>query len=111
MRCSVLAAPGGLGAGLLQHAVLEEVAVGDRLGDAREVLVDDAAGADVEVPDLGVAHLARRQADGRPGGVERAVRVPATSRSKTGVRARLMALPGPGGAQPQPSSTMSTTGR
>ena len=75
--------------------------------DAREVLVDDAAGADVEVADLGVAHLARRQAHGRAGRVEDAVRVlGAASRSKTGVSARLTALSGPGGATPQPSSTI-----
>src|SRR5450759_949197 len=35
----------------------------------------------------------------------------ASSPSKTGVEARLTALPGPAGAQPQPSRTMSTTGR
>ena len=69
------AAAGGLGARLLEHAVGEEVAVGDRLADAREVLVDDAAGADVEMPDLGVAHLARRQPHRRAGCLEGAVRV------------------------------------
>ena len=50
-------------------------AVVDRLADARQVLVDDAAGADVEVADLGVAHLPGGQADGRARRVERAVRV------------------------------------
>ena len=35
----------------------------------------------------------------------------ASSRSKTGVRARLTALSGPGGATPQPSMTIRTTGR
>ena len=67
--------PRGLGARLAQDAVLEEAAVLDGEADAREVLVDDTAGADVEVADLGVAHLARRQSHGRAGGVEHAVRV------------------------------------
>ncbi len=65
------APPGGLVAGLHEDAVAEEVAVGDRLRDAREVLVHDAAGADVEVADLGVAHLARRQPHGRAGRLQR----------------------------------------
>ena len=69
------AAPDGLGEGVLEHAVHEERAVLDGLGDARQVLVDDAAGTDVQVPHLGVAHLARRQPHGRARGVERAVRV------------------------------------
>ena len=43
--------------------------------DALEVLVEHAAGADRQVADLGVAHLARRQADRLAGGVERRVRV------------------------------------
>ena len=60
---------------VLEHAVGEERAILDGLGDAREVLVNDAAGADVQVPDLGVAHLARRQPHGRPRGLKRAVRV------------------------------------
>ena len=50
-----------------EHGVVEERAVLDREVDARELLVDDAAGPDVEVPDLGVAHLALGQADGQPG--------------------------------------------
>ena len=49
-----------------EHRVLEERAVLDREVDARELLVDDAAGADVEVTDLGVAHLALGQPDGEP---------------------------------------------
>ena len=45
-----------------QRRVLEEAAVRDRLVDAGEVLLDDRAGAEVQVADLGVAHLARGQA-------------------------------------------------
>ena len=48
----------------LQHLVVEQRAVLDRLVDPREVLLDDRAGAEVEVADLGVAHLALGQPDG-----------------------------------------------
>ena len=65
MRCSVVPASGGLANARAARGLLEEAAVVDRLADARQVLIDDAAGADVEVPDLGVAHLALGQADGR----------------------------------------------
>ena len=47
-------------AGADQRLVLEERAVGDRVVDPGEVLLDDGAGAEVEVADLGVAHLAVR---------------------------------------------------
>ncbi|MNP10208.1 hypothetical protein D3C76_1023490 [compost metagenome] len=43
--------------------VLEELAVADRFGHAGEVLVHHAAGAEIHVADLGVAHLAVRQAN------------------------------------------------
>ena len=42
---------------------LLDLAVGDGLADARQVLHHDTAGADVEMSDLGVAHLPLRQAD------------------------------------------------
>ena len=45
-----------------QRLVLEEAAVLDRLVDADEVLLHDRAGAEVQVADLGVAHLALRAA-------------------------------------------------
>ena len=35
----------------------------DRLGYARQVLHNQTPGADIEMPDLGIAHLPRRQAD------------------------------------------------
>ncbi len=50
-------------AGAEQSLVLEEAAVGDRVVDPGQVLLDDRAGAEVEVADLGVAHLALWQAD------------------------------------------------
>ncbi|MNP05238.1 hypothetical protein D3C76_971840 [compost metagenome] len=58
-----------------QHRILEELAVADRLGHAGEVLVDDTAGAEVHVADLGVAHLAVGQADVHAGAGDQAVRL------------------------------------
>ena len=55
-------------AGLAQCLVLEERAVLDRFADAQQVLPDDRARAEVEVADLGVAHLAFGQPDGGPPG-------------------------------------------
>src|SRR5256885_12778049 len=57
-----------------QRRVLEEGAVFDRLVDAQQVLEQDAAGADRQVPDLAVPHLAGRQPDRFAGRVERRVR-------------------------------------
>ena len=62
-------------AGGQQHLVLEEAAVGDRVVDPGQVLLDDRAGAEVEVADLGVAHLAVGEADVAAAGRERRVRV------------------------------------
>ena len=53
-----------------ERLVLEEIAVLDVARDARELLVDEAARADVRVADLGVAHLAVRQADELAGCLE-----------------------------------------
>ena len=55
--------------------VLAQRAVGDRLVDARQILADHGAGAEVEVADLGVAHLAFGQPDGAAAGGQRRVRV------------------------------------
>ena len=57
-----------------QHRIGGELAGRDRVVDARVVLVDDAAGADVEVPDFRVAHLALGQPDVKLGRVDRRVR-------------------------------------
>ena len=43
----------------------------DGLADAHDVLIDDPSRADIEMPDLGVAHLIARQTDGAPRGLER----------------------------------------
>ncbi len=65
----------GAGEGSSQHLVLRQRAVGDRLVDAREVLVDDRARTEVEVADLAVAHLPVRQPDRAAARGERRVRV------------------------------------
>ena len=57
--------------GPVEGGVRRELPVGDGAVDARQPLVDDEAGADVGVADLGVAHLPRRQADGLAGGEQR----------------------------------------
>ena len=62
-------------AGGAQRLVLEEAAVGDRVVDPRQVLLDDRPGAEVEVADLGVAHLPVRQADVAALGRELRVRI------------------------------------
>ncbi|MNZ59880.1 hypothetical protein D3C78_779330 [compost metagenome] len=54
--------------------VLEELAVADRFGDASEVLIHHAAGAEVHVTDFGVAHLAIRKADVHAAARDQAVR-------------------------------------
>jgi hypothetical protein len=53
---------------------LADLAVRDRIRDALQGLLDDPAGPDVEVSDLGIAHLAGRQADIRAGGSQQGVR-------------------------------------
>ena len=83
----------------------------DGVADPRQVLHHDAAGADIEVADLGIAHLARRQADVAAGGAQERARAVAQSRSKVGVLACRMALSAASSRQPQPSSTTSITGR
>ncbi len=45
-----------------EGGILEKIALPDGLGDAGELLINDAACADVQVPDLAVAHLPIRQA-------------------------------------------------
>ena len=53
--------------GAHQSRVLEEIAVLNRLGDAGQFLIYDAARTDVGVAYLGVAHLAVRQTDIKAG--------------------------------------------
>ena len=63
-------AAAGAVAGSQQRLVLEEAAVGDRVVDPGQVLLDDRAGAEVEMADLRVAHLPVGQADVAPLGGE-----------------------------------------
>ena len=58
-----------------EGGVLEERPVRDRTVYTLKVLVEDAARADRQMTDLGVAHLAVRQSDRLAGGVEGRVRV------------------------------------
>jgi hypothetical protein len=57
--------------GSLEDGVLRERSVLHGAVDAREVLVDDPPGAQVQVPHLGVPHLSLREADGFAAGGER----------------------------------------
>ena len=58
----------------LQRGVLGQRAIGHRIADAHEILRDDPPGADVEMADLGVAHLPFGQAHRAPGCDQRRVR-------------------------------------
>ena len=49
---------GGMAHGRKQHLVFEEIAVLDRLVDARNLLVHNPACPEVHVAHLGVSHLA-----------------------------------------------------
>ena len=63
-----------LGAELDQRRELVKLTALDALRDADQVLRHDAAGAEVEVAHLAVAHLALGEADGQPARVEESVR-------------------------------------
>ena len=83
---------GLVGSGAIIHRldedlILLEGAVLDGVVNARELLEDDAAGADVEVADLGVAHLTVGQADVLAGSTEggvRIVRIQAVDKGRVG---------------------------
>ena len=64
----------GVFAGADQLRILEETAVLDRRIDAGQVLINDTAGAQVHVPDLGIAHLPVRQAHVAAFGMDQRVR-------------------------------------
>ena len=53
--------------------LLEELAAGDGLVDARDVHLHDAAGAHIQVAHFAVAHLPVGQADGGTGSVDQRV--------------------------------------
>ena len=60
----------GVSDGAEQRLVFEKFAVLDLFGDLSQFLIDDAAGAHVQVPDLGIAHLPFRQADAHAAGAQ-----------------------------------------
>ncbi len=93
------AALGGPAEGAEEHLVGEEGAVADRRVHALQVLEEDAPGADREVPDLRVAHLAVGQADRLPGGTELRRRIPAAEIVEDGRARQLDGVPGPGGSE------------
>lgn len=82
----------------------------DGVSDARQVLHDDAAGADVEMADLGIAHLAVGQTDILAGGA-RGHGHDAHRASKLGLLACRTALSALSSRHPQPSRIASITGR
>ena len=82
--------------------VLEERAVLDRLVDAHQVLEEHAPGADRQVPDLGVAHLAVRQADRLAGRLQRRVRVLGPEPVEHGGVGELDRVPRPGRGESPP---------
>jgi hypothetical protein len=84
---------GRRGHGRVEDRVLVERAILDREVDAGQILVDDPAGADVEVTDLRVALLALRQADGLTRRMQDRVRPARPQRVPVGLRAAAMALP------------------
>ena len=73
--------------------VLEERPVLDRLRDPREVLVEPPAGADRQVPHLGVPHLPLRQPGGLTRGDEGRVRVCRPEPVEHGRRRQLDRIP------------------
>ena len=81
----------------------------DRPVHAHEILVEDAARADRQMADLGVAHLAVRQADGLARGGELRVRIVAPQPVEDRRLGELDRVAGPGGAIPQPSRMTSAT--
>ena len=58
-----------------QRRIRRQRAVGDRLVDARQFLVNDAARAEIQVADFAVAHLPGGQADVLARGAEAALRI------------------------------------
>ena len=95
IRCSRAAGPAARAHGSHEHRAREERAVRDGGVDARQVLEDRPAGAEVQVADLAVAHLARPAARRRPGGLQHGVRplAPAGAR-QVGIRAAAIASRG-----------------
>ena len=58
-----------------QRVIGEKITVADGFCDTGQFLVDNPAGADVGMADLGIAHLAVRQSDVHAAGADHGVRV------------------------------------
>src|SRR6267143_1608737 len=65
----------GGGKSFLRHAIPIELAGSDRFVNASEILKNDAARAQIEMADFGVAHLAFGETDIGAAGVEFAARI------------------------------------
>src|SRR5579883_662688 len=107
----------GAAAGLLEpvnqsaerrHA--RQLARGDGGIDPRQVLHHQAAGAEIGVADLGIAHLAIGQADKMLACFETAMRPALGQPPPTGRLARAIALSAPSSRSPHPSRMHSTKG-
>ena len=83
-----------------EDGVLEERAVFDRSVHAHEILQEDAAGADRQVADLGVAHLAVREPDGGARRFELRMREVAPEPIEDGRVGELDGVPGAGRRDP-----------
>ena len=70
----VQAGGGCLGVGIHNHGVLGQGAIVDGIGDAAEILEHHAAGTQIQVTHLGVAHLPIRQTHILAGGTQHHVR-------------------------------------
>ena len=70
--------------GMDQRRFLKERSVLNVLGDAGQLLIDDAARADVEVADLAVAHLAVGQAHVHAAGADLGMRIAGHERIQPG---------------------------
>ena len=53
----------GLGKGLDEHRICRKIAIGDRFIDAGKILIDNASGTEIQVPDFRVPHLSFGQTD------------------------------------------------
>ena len=86
-------------------------AVGDRPVNARQVLHDDPASAEIGVPDLGIAHLAVGQPDIMLAGVETGMRPAPRQRVPDRRGGAFDSVVAPSSRSPQPSRMHSTSGR
>ena len=74
----------GVTHGVQQNRILEELAVSNHQIDARDVHVNHAPGANVQMSNLAVAHLPLREPDIGTGGVHQRIRIIAQQRIVSG---------------------------